>query len=258
MAAAFSWKKTPLEEESKPFLDHLDDLRTCIVQVIVALAVGLAIATPLAPGIMALITRPLEVAAGSAGPYLRSLDVTGAFSLWMRLSLWAGLVFSLPGILYAVGLFVLPGLTAAEKRVLRQMGGMSLVLFAVGVYLGYRALPLALKAMMAIHVWMHVRPEWTITSYVPFAMQVILAFGLVFQMPVVLLLLGRLGLVRASFLREKRRHMYVIIFIVAAILTPPEVVSQIIMASVLIVLYEMCVVMMSMRERAAGDGARGV
>lgn len=251
MAAAFSWKKIPREEESKPFLDHLQDFRTCIVQVIVALGVGLAIATPLAPHIMELITRPLEVAAGSAGPYLRSLDVTGAFSLWMRLSLWAGLVFSLPGILYAVGLFVLPGLTSTEKRVLRQMGGMSLVLFAVGVYLGYRALPMALKAMMAIHAWMHLRAEWTITSYVPFAMQVILAFGLVFQMPIILLLLGRLGLVRASFLREKRRHMYVIIFIIAAVLTPPEVISQIIMASVLIVLYEACVVLMGLRERDA-------
>lgn len=250
MAAAFRWPELPKGDESKPFLDHLEDLRACLMQVIAALGVGVAVATPLAPRLMTLITRPLESAAGSAGPFLRSLEVTGAFSLWMRLSVWAGVVFSVPGVLYAIGRFILPGLTAAEKRMLRRMGGMGILLFAAGVYLGYRALPLAIKAMMALHAWMRVRPEWTITSYIPFAMQVVLAFGLVFQMPVILLALGRLGLVRVSFLREKRRHVYVLIFILAAVLTPPEVVSQVIMAGALIGLYEICIVLLGMKERA--------
>jgi sec-independent protein translocase protein TatC len=241
----------PEEEggESKPFLDHLEDLRKCLVRIVVALGVGMLIATPLSPAIMRLIARPLEQAAGTADPFLRSLDVTGAFSLWMRVSVWAGIILSLPVVVHAIASFVFPGLTPREKKVIRRYGGFSVLLFAFGVYLGYRALPMGLKAMMAIHQWMRIRAEWTITSYVPFAMQVLLAFGIVFEMPVVLLILGRLGLIQTDFLREKRRHVYVLIFIVAAILTPPEVVSQLIMSFALIGLYELCIWMLVAAER---------
>lgn len=235
--------------ESKPFIEHLEDLRRCLVQVVLALGLGVLVATPFAPLIMRIITHPLQSAAGSADPFLRTLDVTGAFTLWMRVAVWSGLVIALPGVLYAVAHFVLPGLTDREKAALRQYGGFGVLLFALGVYLGYRALPLALKAMMMFSDWMGVRPEWTATSYVPFAMQILLAFGLVFELPVVLLILGRLGLVHVAFLREKRRHVYVLVFILAAVLTPPEVISQVVMALALIGLYEGCIVLMAVRER---------
>lgn len=240
------------EAEGKPLTEHLDDLRVCIIRSGLALAAGVCVAMPLAPKLMAFIVAPLEQAAGASQPYLRSLEVTGAFSLWMRLAVWAGVLLAMPFLIHAVTQFVFPGLTSREKRIIKRYGAGSILLFVFGVYLGYRALPLALKAMMVVHDYMHVRAEWTITSYVPFAMQVLLGFGLVFQMPVILLILGSLGLISSKFLRDKWRHVYVLIFIIAAVLTPPDVVSQLVMAAALVGLYEASIVIMRITERRRG------
>ena len=113
----------------------------------------------------------------------------------------------------------------------------------LGVGLGYFiTLPIALKIFFSLHGWLGIQAEWTAPSYVAFCMQLLLLFGLAFELPVVLVSLGYFQVISSSFLRSKRRHAIVVVLILAAALTPgPDVFSQIIMAIPMIILYELCV-----------------
>ncbi len=240
----------PLEDAPKPFLDHLEDLRRTLLRMAAAFALAFALALPLAPRVFALLRRPLERAVGGAEPYLRSLEVAGAFALAMRVSFWTALILAAPWMIYFATRFVYPGLTRRERRVVTRALFAAAALFALGVALGYAiTLPLALRVMLGIHAWMGVRAEWIIGSYIVFALQLLLAFGLVFELPVLLVVLGRLGVITAALLRRYRRHAIVVLLIVAAVLTPPDVVTQIVMAAPLIVLYEICIWLIAAMER---------
>lgn len=258
------WKKVrasdedPEGGESKPFIEHLEDLRKTLIQVFIALGVGMAVSVPFAPRVMEFLTRPLKSVTEQPDQFLQSINVTGGVSLFMQVSLWTGLLLAAPIIVYAVGAFVFPGLTRREKHLVKSTSGVAVLLFAVGVGLGYYMLPWALKAMKAFHDLMHIRPDWRINSYIPFVVQLLLAFGLVFEMPIVLLALSKLGVVNSQMLRTKRRHIYLALTVVAAVLTPPDVVSQIVMALPLVALYEICILVIratERRQKAAEDAA---
>src|SRR5690606_15465410 len=110
------------------------------------------------------------------------------------------------------------------------------------VLMGYHfTLPFALQAMFALHAWLGIMAEWTLTSYVTFSTQVLVAFGLAFELPVVILILGRLQIVTSQWLRTYRRHAIVVILIIAAVLTPPDVFTQMLMGIPLIAMYEACI-----------------
>ena len=241
---------TPDGQGVKPFLAHLEDLRKTIIRCAAALAVGMAIAVPLTPQIMALLELPLRSVTDNPGQFLRSIEVAGAFSVSMNIALWAGLLFSSPFLLLFIGGFIFPGLTGREKRAVINAGGFAVVLFVVGVLFGYKfTLPAALKIMFSMHAWLGIRPEWTVTSYVTFSLQLLIGFGLVFELPTILLTLGKLGIINSLQLRKMRRHAIVIILIVAAALTPPDVFSQLLMGLPLIALYELCIWLVWMDER---------
>ncbi len=238
------------DHEVKSFLEHLEDLRHTLLRMAAAFAVALGVALPFAPRIFAWLRLPLARALGDPAPYLRSLEVGGAFALALKLGFWSALILSAPLLIYFAARFVFPGLTRRERRVVSRALGAAAGLFAFGVALGYYiTLPLALKVMLAIHDWMGVRAEWIIASYVVFALQLLLAFGLVFELPIVIVALGRMGIVTADGLRRYRRHAIVVLLIVAAILTPPDVVTQLAMGVPLILLYEACIWVVAWGER---------
>lgn len=238
------------DRSSKPFIEHLEDLRKTLIGSITSLVVGMAIAIPLAPKVMEWLKQPLQKATGSAEPFLRSLDVAGGFNLAMRLIFWTGLLLSAPFILFFVGSFVFPGLTQKEKTAVKRSSLFAAVLFFCGVMLGYKmTLPVALEVMMGLHTWLGIRAEWVVNSYVSFSLQLLLAFGLVFELPVVLLILGHIGIVNSTQLREKRRVVIIILLIVAMLLTPPDIFTQLIMGIPLIVLYEACIWMIWAAEK---------
>ena len=244
---------------AKPFLAHLEDLRWTLIRCLVALAVGMAIAIPLTPKIMALLERPLRAVTDHPDQFLRSLDVAGAFTVSLNIAWWAGLLFSSPFLLLFVGAFIFPGLTGREKRMVLHASGFAIVLFAVGVLFGYAlTLPAALKIMFGMHGWLGIRPEWTVTSYVTFALQLLIGFGLVFELPTILLALGKLGIIHSSQLRALRRHAMVLILIVAAALTPPDVFSQLLMAVPLVGLYELCIALVRLDERKKKRESAGI
>lgn len=239
-------------DESKPFLEHLEDLRTALLRSVASLGIGMLVAAPLAPAILRWLKRPLFLVfpdPKDIEQFLWNWEVTGAFTLAMKIMFWAGLIFSAPFILLFIAQFVFPGLTAREKAVIRHSSGAAVALFASGVFLAYRfCLPVALRAMWGINRWLGVRPLWTISSYIGFTLQFLLAFGLVFELPIVLFILGRLGLVTAAGLRAYRRHVYVALFILAAVLTPPDIFSQLLMGLPLVVLFEGCILLIASSE----------
>lgn len=240
----------PDGQAAKPFLAHLEDLRGTLIRCIAALAVGMAAAVPLTPRIMAVLEAPLRSVTSDPNQFLRSIEVAGAFSVSMKIALWAGLLFSSPFLLLFIGAFIFPGLTGREKRAVINASGFAVALFVVGVCFGYFfTLPAALKIMFGMHGWLGIRPEWTVTSYVTFALQLLIGFGLVFELPTILLTLGKLGIVSSAQLRAMRRHAVVVILIVAAALTPPDVFSQLLMGLPLIGLYELCIWLVKAEEK---------
>ena len=241
----------------KPFLDHLEDLRWTLVRCALALAAGVLVAFPLSPALFALLRRPLSAVTDQPDQFLRSLDVGGAFSVSMRLAGWGGLLLSSPLLALFIGRFVFPGLFVHEKRVAVRTFGLAILLFALGVTLCYvYALPAALKMMFNVHAWMGVRAEWTITSYIAFAMPFLIGFGLVFELPVVLLALGRMGFIKAAQLKAMRRHAIVAALVIGMVMTPPDVFSQVLMAAPLIGLYEISIWLVAMAERRAQNVPR--
>ncbi len=234
----------------KPFLDHLEELREVIFRSLFVFVIGVAAAVPLAPGIFRLLRVPLSGVTDSPEQFLRSIEITGGFTILMQIVLWTGLIFSSPLILFFLGRFVIPALSGKERRGLAVGMTLAAVLFLFGVMLGYgMALPVALRVMLRIHTWLSIQPEWTINSYVAFSMRLLFAFGLAFELPVVILVLGWLGVVSSAILRDKRRHAMVVILILAAVMTPPDIFSQLVMGIPMILLYELCVWAVWMMER---------
>lgn len=240
----------------KPFLDHLEDLRRTLLRGAAVLALGMVIAFPLAPHLLGVLKQPLYLVTDNPDAMLQSMEVAGAFVAAMRIAFWGGILLSSPLLVIIIGQFVLPALTAPEKKLAGQAGALGALLFIGGVAFGYvYTLPFALSAMYLFNDWLGVAPLWTLSSYVTFAVQVLVAFGLAFEIPMVLLVLGRLGIVSGEWLRTHRRHAIVGALIIACILTPPDVVSQIVMTIPLVILYEACIwiVLAWDRKRVAGN-----
>lgn len=246
----------PDRSGAKPFLDHLEDLRWTILRCLGALAVGMLVCLPLAPSLFAMLRAPLRMVTDEPDRFLRSLEIGGAFSISLKLAGWGGLLLSSPLQVLFIGRFIFPGLYEHEKRVVWRAAGVGALLFALGVALGYTyALPVALKMMWNVHTWMGVRPEWTVTNYLAFALPFLIGFGLIFELPVLLTALGCLGVLTSGQLRANRRYAIVAALVLGAVLTPPDVFSQVLMAGPLILLYEVSIGLVHAAERRARAGA---
>jgi len=230
-------------DRPKPFLQHLEELRWTIIRCLVVLIAAVAVCVPLAPLIFRLLCVPLAKVAPHPEAFLRSLDVTGAFSIAMQVVVWSALILSAPVILLFAGGFIFPGLTPRERKMARIVFTSAFLLFILGVCMGYFiTLPIAIMIFYRLHAWMGIQVEWTAPSYISFVMQLLLLFGLAFELPLGIIMLGYFQLITSAFLRLKRRHAIVAILILAMFLTPgPDVFSQVIMAVPMFLLYEACI-----------------
>jgi sec-independent protein translocase protein TatC len=245
----------PTEESAllKPFLEHLEDLRWMLIKCLAALATAMAISFSFAPQLLRIIKLPLQrLPEYSQVHFLTPFEVTGAFTLAMKLAFYAGIVIASPFLLYFIADFVLPALTPREKRLVRPvvLGGSGL--FLAGVALAYFVvIPAGLRFFIHYNQYLLAeRPTWPINFYIAFVTHMMLAFGLCFELPLVILVLAKLGIVTHEFLRQKRPYVIVIIFTVAAIITPTtDPVNQSLLAVPMCVLYEACIWIAWLMER---------
>lgn len=235
--------RSEYSEFIKPFFDHLEDLRWMLIKMIVTLAVTMFLSFFFARQLLAVIIWPLKRVAGDPERFLYSLEVTGGFTLAMLLALYAGLVLACPFLLYFLAQFVLPALTPKEKGMMGPVFAAGVGLFLSGVALAYFAvIPAGLKFFLDYNKYLGIRSQWVIENYVSFVSHMCLAFGICFELPLVVLALAKLGIVSAKFLREKRPYVIVLIFIIAAVITPTtDMVNQCLLAVPMCVLYEACI-----------------
>lgn len=246
----------------KPFLEHLEDFRWTILRMLIALAAATVVCYIFHPQLLKIIVRPLRAATADPealmerGMLLQALSPTDSFVVSLRISLLAGLVAAMPVLLAYAGGFILPALTRTEKKYIWPATASGFALFVVGVLFSYFiVLPIALRYLWNYSLRMGIVNMWTVERYCAFFVRFVLAFGLAFEMPVVILVLVKLGIVDHSFLKSNRSYVVVGILILAAVLTPPDVFTMLILAGPMILLYEACVWLakaMEKKERLAG------
>jgi len=235
----------------KPFLEHLDDLRRSLMWAGFFLFVALLVAIPLAPYVVALLKIPYERAGLEAA--LQITQVGGGLSILMGTVLWTSLLIGCPFIIATVGLFVFPGLSAREKGILIKGGSASLGLFALGVWMAWQwTVPVTLQLMAKIEGWMGTPAAfWDTAGYISFVLKLLLAFGAAFQLPLLVFILGCIGIINSRQMRDKRRHVTVAMLVIGMFMTPPDPFTMILMAAPLIVLYEICIWLVRARELRA-------
>lgn len=173
-----------------------------------------------------------------------------AFITYLKVSIISGIFLALPVILYQIWRFVSSGLTSQEKRYIIFFGPFSLVLFIGGsAFAYYLILPLGLKFLLGF-ASDTLQPMISVSKYISFAGMLILAFGVVFELPVVIMFLTKIHIVSPKLLKAKRKYSILIIFIIAALLTPPDIVTQCLMAGPLIVLYEISILLSKLVYKA--------
>lgn len=232
-------RAAPNTEKEMGFLDHLEELRWRLIKIIIALIAASVLAFTFSDQVIDLLMRPARQV-GSAMT-IQVLKIQGLLMLKFTVAFLLGIVISIPIIAYQFWAFVAPGLFQKEKR-----WGPWLILSVTGffilgaVFAYYTLVPFALKFLIGIGVE-GVERNISIEYYTRFVLQLVIATGLVFQMPVLSFILTKIGLVTPRFLRKSWRYAVIIIMIIAAIITPPDPVSMIIMTVPLLILYEISI-----------------
>lgn len=213
-----------------PFLDHLEELRRRILWALAALVVATIGAYLFSGVILSILVR----AAGQ----LQAISPLETLVVRLKLSLVAGFVVALPIILIQAWRFVAPGLLSSEKRIAFGLILSSTACFAIGGLFSFLVVgPGALRVLESFAIEDIVN-RWSVSNYTTFIVRLMLAFGIVFELPVAIFFLTKLGIVTPEVLRRKRRYAIVLIFLVAATLTPPDAFTQIMLAIPLLILYE--------------------
>lgn len=228
---------TPEDELTKmSFLDHLEELRRRLLLSLLAVAAGFLICWAFAEKIYALLQAPLTrfLAPGDKLAYTR---LTAPFFLYMKVAFFAGLFVAAPVVLLQLWLFVAPGLYKKERRLAAPFIIFGSLFFIAGGYFGYRFL-LPATCGFFIETGKQFKQMITVDDYFSFASVIILATGLVFETPILIFFLARLGIVTPAFLMQKFKYAVVLAFVIAAVVTPtPDMVTQSALAIPMILLY---------------------
>jgi sec-independent protein translocase protein TatC len=231
-----------MDEKKLPLTTHLQELRKRLILSFIAVAVGFALCYTFAEKIFDILAAPL-LKMMPAGGSLIFTSVAEAFFTYMKVAFIAGLILASPFVLYQIWAFVAPGLYRHEKKYVVPFVLAGSFFFAIGILFAYCiALPVGFKFLLGFATDF-IKPMPSMKEYLSFSIKFLLAFGLVFEFPVVLVLLARIGVVDAKTLARQRKYAILLIFIFAAILTPPDIISQLIVALPMIGLYELSILL---------------
>ncbi|WP_207005423.1 twin-arginine translocase subunit TatC [Trinickia mobilis] len=226
------------EGTEETFISHLVELRDRIIRAGISVIVVFIGLVYWAPNIFRLLARPLMENLPKGGRMIVT-DVTGSFFVPMKVTMLVALVIALPYVLYQIWAFVAPGLYQHEKKLVVPLVGSSYTLFLCGMAFAYFVVfPTIFRVMAHYNAPLGAEMSTDIDNYLSFTLTMFLAFGVTFEVPIVVVLLVRMGLVTLKKLKQIRPYVIVGAFIVAAVVTPPDVFSQLILALPLIVLYE--------------------
>jgi sec-independent protein translocase protein TatC len=231
-----------MDEKKLPLTTHLQELRKRLILSFIAVGGGFALCYTFAEKIFDILAAPLLEMMPQGGSLIFT-SVAEAFFTYMKVAFVAGLILASPFVLYQIWAFVAPGLYRHEKKYVVPFVLAGSFFFALGIFFGYYvALPIGFKFLLGFATDF-IKPLPSMKEYLSFSIKFLLAFGLVFEFPVVLVLLARIGVVDARTLARQRKYAILLIFVFAAILTPPDIVSQVIVALPMIGLYELSILL---------------
>ena len=251
-----SSKDNELNKNKQPLLEHLIELRSRIIKTMIMIIVFFIFFYIFADNIYNFLVKPYANAvAGEEGRRLIFTALHETFFTYIRVALFASLFVSLPFLLIQLWIFIAPGLYKNEKNVVLPYLLATPVLFILGSALVYYLImPLAIKFFLSFESIggngaLPIQLEAKVNEYLSLIMRLILAFGLCFQLPVALTLMARVGLVSSEGLKKNRKYVMVGVFAVAAILTPPDPISQIGLGIPILLLYELSIIAVSFIEK---------
>jgi len=232
-----------MDEKKLPLTAHLQELRKRLIFSFIAIGIGFVICYAFADTLFEILAKPL-LKIMPAGGSLIFTSVAEAFFTYMKIGFIAGIILASPFILYQIWAFIAPGLYRHEKGYIVPfvLGGS--LFFILGVFFGYFvAIPVGFRFLLG-YATDFIKPMPSMKEYLTFTIKFLLAFGLVFEFPVVLVLLARIGIVDSKMLAKQRRYAILLVFILAAVVTPsPDLLTQVLTALPLIGLYELSILL---------------
>ena len=231
------------KKEKSPFTEHLGELRDRLVRSFIAVGIGFVAAYLFKEKLFEILIAPLVIAMGENGN--AQMIFTGlpeAFFTYLKVSLLTGFILATPVLFYEFWMFVSPGLYRTEKKYVVPIVILSVFFFVIGSSFGYFIVfPYGFKFFLGFATeTIHAMPS--MKEYLSFASKMLLAFGFVFELPLVLTFMARMGLVTVPFLKKNRKYALLLFFVGAALITPPDVVTQVMMALPLMLLYEISII----------------
>jgi sec-independent protein translocase protein TatC len=223
------------EEEKIPFTGHLEELRDRLIKSMIAVGVCFFVSFWFQRELFEILKHPL------ADTEFITTGVQEGFFTYLKVSLLAGIMLAAPVILYQFWMFVAPGLYTKERRLLLPVVILSSFFFVGGALFGYFVVfPVGFKFLLSVTP-STIIPRLSMKEYLSFSSKLLLAFGLVFELPLVLTFMSKLGIVSVDLLKKNRKYAILLFFVGSAILTPPDVVTQVMMAVPLMGLYEISI-----------------
>jgi sec-independent protein translocase protein TatC len=251
------------DETKQPFMSHLEELRKRLITCAITIGFGFVISYIFAERLFRILVTPLKRIMPE-GDRLIFTNLPEMFLTHLKTALICGILLTAPVLFYQLWLFIAPGLYQHERKFAIPFVVFSTILFVGGALFGYFVVfPFGFKFFLGFaNEYIQALPS--VKQYFSFSIKLLFAFGIVFELPVVAFFLAKMGLVTPEFLKKKRKYALLLTFVLAAILTPPDVITQLMMAGPLILLYEIGILVARMARRRkvkdeerAEEGAEG-
>jgi len=227
-------------EDKMPFTAHLEELRWRLIVSFIAVSIGFLLSYGFKETIFDILMRPLISVMGH-GDKMIFTNLPEAFFTYLKVSFLSGIMLASPVIIFQIWMFIAPGLYHEERKLILPFVFLSTLFFVGGALFGYFVVfPYGFQFFLSF-ASENIQALPSMKEYLSFSSKLLLAFGIVFELPLFITLMARMGLVTPTYLKQNRKYAILLFFVGAAIITPPDVITQIMMAFPLMLLYELSI-----------------